>query len=102
LNQQFNGCWDEEDLIKIVGKDRVKKLLVKNPSGSKAVWCTALTLALLELKCMEVKTSWEVVGNKGRTFMSKKLLEQDKDDSTFQRVMDLIAQAKENLKKFGI
>jgi len=104
LNQQFNGCWDEADIIKIVGKVRAKKLLRKNPCGSVAVWCNALVLALLELKCMEVKASWEVVANKGRTFMTKKLFELEKknQEETFQLVMDLIAQAKETFKQFGI
>jgi len=97
--QQFDGCWDEAALVKILDAAVVKKLMEENPCSDVTVWTSAIALAILELKCMAVKTSWEVVANKGRAFMSKKLfaLEKKDKDETVQRVMQLIAKAKESL-----
>jgi len=99
-SQQFDGCWDEKALSQILGPVFKDKTLQGGHSEPK-VWMTALALAILELKCMDTKTSWEVVANKGRAYMSKTLVSIEKmdKDETVQFVMKLITKAKEILSK---
>jgi len=96
--QQFDGCWDEKAIMKILG-NAAKKALEEKPYPDVTIWCSALALAILELKCMDAKTSWEVVSNKGRAFMAKKLapIEQKDKDEIFKIVMSLINKAKDLL-----
>jgi len=93
--QQFDGCWDEQAIIKILGGE-ARKALEEKPYMDTTIWCSALALAILELKCMDSKTSWEVVSNKGRAFMAKKLvpLEKKDTDEIFKIIVSLINKAK--------
>jgi len=100
--QGFDGCWDLAALKKIFElSDLIKNLIMQNPCGDETVWASAIALAILELKCMSAKASWEVVANKGKAFMSKKLfaLEQKDADETLKRVQQLITKAKELMEK---
>jgi len=100
-SQQFDGCWDEKALSQILGSVFKDKVIQGEKVSELKVWMTALALAILELKCMDSKTSWEVVANKGRAFMSKTLVSIEKmdKDETVQFVMKLITKAKEILSK---
>jgi len=100
-SQQFDGCWDEKALSQILGSVFKDKAIQGEKVSEPKVWMTALALAILELKCMDSKTSWEVVANKGRAFMSKTLVSIEKmdKDETVQFVMKLITKAKEILSK---
>jgi len=104
-SQQFDGCWDEKALKNILGSsvyDQVAVAQKPTTCSEIKVWTSALALAILELKCMTEKTSWEVVANKARAFMSKMLVVTEKKDKDeiLQMVLKFITQAKEILVKF--
>jgi len=100
-SQQFDGCWDDKALTQILGPSLYAQVVAQKPCSEIKVWTSALALAILELKCMSEKTSWEVVANKGRAFMSKMLVTEKKDkDEILQMVLKFITQAKEILVKF--
>jgi hypothetical protein len=104
-SQQFDGCWDEKALKNILGSsvyDQVAVAQKPTTCSEIKVRTSALALAILELKCMTEKTSWEVVANKARAFMSKMLVVTEKKDKDeiLQMVLKFITQAKEILVKF--
>jgi len=101
-SQQFDGCWDDKSISNILGSSIWKTIQSeKDQTKDPKVWTTALALAILELKCLSSKTSWEVVANKGRAFMSKVLVTTEKidKDEIVQVVMKLVTKAKEILSK---
>jgi hypothetical protein len=101
-SQQFDGCWDDKALTTVLGASVYAQVVAQKPCSEIKVWTSALAMAILELKCMSEKTSWEVVANKGRAFMSKMLLVTEKKDKEeiLQMVLKFITQAKEILVKF--
>jgi hypothetical protein len=94
-SQLFDGCWDTAALSKVL-ESRANIALSQNPHSEVKIWATALAIAILELKCVDSKSTWEIVANKGRTFMSKILfgLEKKDSDEIIQMVSDLIEKAK--------
>jgi len=101
-SQQFDGCWDEKALTNILGSSVYANVVAKNPCSDIKIWTSALALAILELKCMSEKTSWEVVANKAKAFMSKLLFKTEKNkdkDEILQMVLKFITQAKDILVK---
>jgi len=99
-SQQFDGCWDA-DAIKGLLKEKFSEVLAANPNCHEKLWCTAIAIALLELKCKELKSTWDIVANKGKTFMSKFLLQEKMErDKILPYVTSLIQQAEEVLRKF--
>jgi len=94
-SQLFDGCWDTAALSKVL-EGRVNIALSQNPHSDVKIWATALAIAILELKCVNSKSTWEIVANKGRTYMSKILfgLEKKDSDEIIQMVSDLIEKAK--------
>jgi len=94
-SQLFDGCWDTAALSKVL-ESRANIALSQNPHSDVKIWATALAIAILELKCVDSKSTWEIVANKGRTFMSKILfgLEKKDSDEIIQMVSDLIEKAK--------
>jgi len=101
-SQQFDGCWDEKALTNILGSSVYAQVLAKKSCSDEKVWTSALALAILELKCMSDKTSWEVVANKGKAYMSKILVKTEKKDKDeiLQMILKLITEAKDILVKF--
>jgi len=94
-SQLFDGCWDTTGISKVL-ENRASGALSKNPHSDVKIWSTALAIAILELKCVDSKSTWEIVANKGRTYMSKILfgLEKKDKDEILQMVSDLIEKAK--------
>jgi hypothetical protein len=100
-SQQFDGCWDEQAIRKILSS-KADSALTANPQTSlnHKLWSTALAIAILELICQDSKSSWEMVANKGRTFMSKTLFAEKKDkDEIANLLTSLISKAQEVLQK---
>jgi len=69
-SQQFDGCWEEKLIHELLG-GKAGEAITSNPFYNPKIWITALAIAILEVKCSDTKSNWEIVTNKARTFMSK-------------------------------
>jgi len=96
--QYFDGCWDSAGISQILESKAHSALSQAGHSDAK-IWATALAIAILELKCQDTKTTWEIVAQKGRTFILKILfgIEKKDKDEILQMVSDLIEKAKKVL-----
>jgi len=94
-SQLFDGGWDLAGINKIL-EYQANSAMSQHTHSDVKIWATALAIAILELKCADTKLNWEIVANKGRTWMSKILfgLEKKDKDEILQMVSDLIEQAK--------
>jgi len=71
--QKFNGSWDLSEIAHLL--DISLEVLKKaNPSLDKDVWGTAIGVAFLEVVLVKSKSTWKMVANKARGFMTKELL----------------------------
>jgi len=102
-SQQFDGCWDETAIRAILGNS-TQAALDANTNSNPKLWLTALGIAILELKCQSLKSNWDIVANKAKTFMSKFLLTQEKmeKDKIAPFVNQLIDKAQEVLRNLNI
>jgi len=75
-----------------------------NPNCNPKLWLTALAIAILEIKCAQEKSTWDIVASKGKTFMSKFLLTNEKmeKDKITLYVKQLIDKAQEVLRLLNI
>jgi hypothetical protein len=95
--QYFDGCWDSAGIHRILESAAHSALSQAGHSDAK-IWATALAIAILELKCQDTKTTWEIVAQKGRTYILKILfgIEKKDKDEILQMVSDLIEKAKKS------
>jgi len=102
-SQQFDGCWDEPAIRAILGSNTQAALNAK-PNCNQKLWLTALAIAILEIKCHALKSNWDIVANKAKTFMSKYLLTQEKmeKEKITPYVNQLIDKAQELLRTLNI
>jgi len=102
-SQQFDGCWDDK-AIQTILQAKANEAMSQNPQSDQKLWATALAIALLEGKCTDSKTSWEIVANKGRMAMSKIFYGKEKKgkDEIQEQVNQMIVKAKEILSDMGI
>jgi len=101
-SQQFDGSWEEHTIKNILG-DKSNEALTPPSNCNIKLWIAALAIATLELKCKDTKSSWEIVANKARTWMSKYLVTNEKMDKNIvlEHVSSLITQAEQVLQKLN-